>query len=158
MDVTYVSSYKFLGVRIVCKLSCHAVLSVRLALAPNSFWGYYRILKSPAGLLLDTFVTCKWRWLAPCLRPVTDVHNMLLGMPATLLTSVCGLSMDPFVTLPSNWVTRRRASRMMAQAVGHKPWRGVQAYAFFHYWGHGAHQWSYRYSPITTAIHIRDSY
>ena len=31
VNVTYVSSYKFLGVRIVFKLSCQAVLSARLA-------------------------------------------------------------------------------------------------------------------------------
>ena len=108
--------------------------------------------------LLNTYVTSKWRWMSPCVRPVTAVRNMLSVMHNTLLTSLCGLSSDPFVTSSSNWVCRRRASKMCAQALSHQSWPGIQALSFMSYWGHAARLRTYRASPISIALRIRDTF
>ena len=132
--IPQVTSFSFLGVLIGFGVSCRAVLSARLSLTQNSFWGYYKILNRPGGAirtrlnLLNTFVTSKWRWLSPCLRPTSTIQNMLKIMHTTLLTSLCGLTADPFVSSSTIWVTRRRASRMIAQAVGHKVTRAGMGY------------------------------
>ena len=158
-----VASFLFLGVLIGYGISCQAVLTTRLALTQNSYWGYYQILRRPGASirtrlsLLNSFVTSKWRWLSPCLRPTTNVCNILKIMHTTFLTSLCGLPPDPFVSSSANWITRRRASRMIAQAVGHKSWHGIQASSFFGYWAHAARIFKHRLSPITIAIHVRDN-
>ena len=162
VEVRHVSSFKFLGVLVGFGISSQAVLGARLTLAHNSFWGYYRILRRKGGPiktrlhLLNSFVTSKWRWLSPCVRPVTMVVNMLLVMQTTLSTSLCGFSPDPFLSIGHNWVSRRRASRMCAQACRHSTWPGILASSFLGYWGHAARLWTYRFSPITVAMGIRD--
>ena len=144
--IRHVPSFKFLGVLIGFGISSQA----------------YRILKRKGGPiktrlhLLNTFVTSKWRWLAPCVRPVTMVVNMLTVVHTTLLTSICGFASDPFMTLNHNWVSRRRASRMCAQACGHSTWPGVLASSFLGFWGHAARLWTYRYSPLRVVMGIRD--
>ena len=163
--IPQVTSFSFLGVLIGFGVSCRAVLSARLSLTQNSFWGYYKILNRPGGAirarlnLLNTFVTSKWRWLSPCLRPTSTIQNMLKIMHTTLLTSLCGLTADPFVSSSTIWVTRRRASRMIAQAVGHKVTRAGMGYkpCFFGYWAHAARIFLHRLSPITVALHIRNT-
>ena len=160
--IRHVSSFKFLGVLVGFNISSQAVLSARLSMAHNSFWGYYRILKRKGGPvktrlhLLNSFVTSKWRWLSPCIRPVTMVVNMLMVVHTTLLTSLCGFASDPFLTIGHNWVSRRRASRMCAQACSHSTWPGTLASSFLGFWGHAARLWTYRYSPLTVAMGIRD--
>ena len=78
---------------------------------------------------------------------------MLKIMQTTLLTSICGLASDPFVSQTS----RRRGNKMVAQAVNHKSWQGIHAQAFLVYWGHASRVFQFRSSPITIALHIRDS-
>ena len=68
------------------------------------------------------------------MRPITAVSKSLTVMHNTLPTSLAGLSLDPFVTGSMNWVTRRCASRMCAQALNHQHWAGIQALSFFAYW------------------------
>ena len=46
---------------------------------------------------------------------------------------------------------------MCAQALSHQSWAGIQALAFFSYWGHAARLSSYMYSPISVVMRIRDS-
>ena len=96
--------------------------------------------------------------MSPCVRPVTAVRKMLSVMHNTLLTSLCGLSSDPFVTSSSNWVCRRRASKMCAQALSHQSWPGIQALSFMSYWGHAARLRTCRASPISIALRIRDTF
>ena len=162
IDIRPVSSFRFLGILMGFGISSQTILSARLTQAQNSFWGYFKILKRKTGPLktrlhlLNTFVTSKWRWLSPCVRPVTMVSNMLLIVQTTLLTSLCGFSPDPFITLSANWTCRRRASRMCAQALGQHTWSGIHAKTFLGYWGHAARLWNFRFSPITVALGIRD--
>ena len=162
VTVSQVPSFVFLGVLMGFGVSSQTVLSARLSQAQNSFWGYFRILKRKSGplktrlQLFNSFVTSKWRWLSPCVRPVTMVINMLLILQTNFLTSICGFTSDPFITLSSNWTCRRRAGRMAAQALGHSTWPGIHATSFFGYWGHAARLWTYRPSPITIALGIRD--
>ena len=162
IEIRHVPSFKFLGVLIGFGVTSQAVLGARLTLAQNSFWGYYRILRRKGGPLktrlnlLNTFVTSKWRWLAPCVRPLTMVINMLLVVQTTLLTSLCGFAPDPFLSIGHNWVSRRRASRMSAQACNHSSWPGVLATAFLGYWGHAARYCTYKHSPVSLVMRIRD--
>ena len=145
-------------------INSQTILAARLSLTNNAFWAYYKILRRPGapirkGLhLLNTYVTSKWRWMSPCVRPVTAVHNMLSVMHNTLLTSLCGLRSDPFVSASSNWVVRRRASRMCAQVLAHQSWAGVHAFSFMMYWGHAARIHTYRWAPICTALSIRNTF
>ena len=162
--ISPVRSFNFLGVLMGFDLNSQTVLSARLTMANNSFWGYYRILRRPGAPLrkrlhlLNTYVTSKWRWLSPCVRPITAVSKSLTVMHNTLLTSLAGLTMGPFVTGSMNWVTRRRASRMCAQALHHQHWAGVQAVSFFSYWGHASRIHLYRFSPISIVLRIRDTH
>ena len=164
IDVLPVRSFTFLGVLMGFDINCQTILAARLSLANNSFWGYYKILRRRGAPLrkrlhlLNTYVTSKWRWMSPCVRPVSPVSNMLSVMHNTLLTSLCSLTSDPFVTATSNWVCRRRASKMCAQALAHQSWAGIQALAFMSYWGHAARLRTYRFAPISLAIRIRDTF
>ena len=85
------------------------------------------------------------------------VQNCLTVMHNTLLTSLAGLSMDPFATSSANWVTRRRASRMCAQVLSHQSWAGLHALSYFIYWGHAARLCTYMYSPISVVLRIRNT-
>ena len=158
-----VRAFKFLGILMGFDLNCQTILSARLTMANNTFWGYYRILRRPAApvrkrlQLLNTYVTSKWRWMSPCVRPVSAVVKMLNVMHTTLLTSLCGLSSDPFLSPSINWVVRRRASKMIAQVLQHQSWSGLQALSFMSYWGHAARIFQSRFSPICLALRIRNT-
>ena len=136
IDILPVRSFTFLGVLMGFDINSQTILAARLSMTNNAFWGYYKILRRPGAPirkrlhLLNTYVTSKWRWMSPCVRSVTAVHNMLSVMHNTLLTSLCGLRSDPFVTASSNWVVRRRASKMCAQVLSHQSWAGVHALSF----------------------------
>ena len=163
VNISPVRSFKFLGILMGFDLNSQTILAARLSMANNSFWGYYRILRRPCAPLrqrlhlLNTYVTSKWRWISPCVRPVTAVQKALNTMHTSFLTSLAGLSIDPFITSSSNWVTRRRASRMCAQILSHQSWVGVHAVSFMSYWGHAARIHLSRPSPISVAPRIRDS-
>ena len=158
-----VRAFKFLGILMGFDLNCQTILSARLSMANNTFWGYYRILRRPAApirkrlQLLNTYVTSKWRWMSPCVRPVSAVSKMLNVTHTTLLTSLCGLSSDPFLSPSINWVLRRRASKMIAQVLHHQSWSGLHALAFMSYWGHAARLHLSRFSPICVALRIRNT-
>ena len=161
-----VPSFKFLGILIGFRVSCASVLGarlVRLAGATNSFWGYYRILaRSSAPIkqrlsLFSTFVTSKRRWMSPAVRPLVSIGKMLKTLHTNFLMSIIRLPRDCFMTGVSNWVSRRRGVRMIAQILHHHSWEGIQAQAFCTYWGHASRIHLYRYSPISAAIRIRDA-
>ena len=158
-----VASFKFLGVLIGFNLPCQTVLSARLNKATNAFWGYYKILRrttAPVKKRLDlfnTFITSRWRWMAPAVRPLKGIASMLKTLHTSFLCSILALPPDPFMTGVENWIVRRRASRMAAQALQHASWEGIHALAFASYWGHVARIVMYRQSPISVVIRIRDS-
>ena len=92
-----VPSFKFLGILIGFRVSCASVLGARLAGATNSFWGYYRILaRSSAPIrqrlsLFSTFVTSKWRWMSPAVRPLVSIGKMLKTLHTNFLMSILRL-------------------------------------------------------------------
>ena len=139
-----VSTFVFLGVLMGFGVQCSDVIAHRLAGASNAFHGYYSILTRAVSSvrkrlqLLNTFVTSKWRWMAPCVRPVQAVKDVLDKLHTTMLSSICRLREDVFIGAVGNWVAKRRASRMIAQLCMHAKWSGIQAQAFFKYWGHVA--------------------
>ena len=73
--VAWQQSFIFLGVLIGFQLTCLAVLSARMTQVSNAFWGFFRILRQQSvGLtqrlrMFDCFITAKWRWLSPTVRP-----------------------------------------------------------------------------------------
>ena len=164
VTISPVRAFKFLGVLMGFDLNSQTVLASRLSMANNSFWGYYRILRRPCAPLrkrlhlLNTYVTSRWRWMSPCVRPVTAVRRALSSMHATFLTSLAGLAFDPFLTSSANWVSRRRASRMCAQILGHQSWAGAHAFSFMSYWGHAARIHLSRHAPLCVVLRIRDSH
>ena len=164
ISISPVRAFRFLGVLMGFDIDSQTILAARLSMTNNAFWGYYKILRRPGSSLrkrlhlLNTFVTSKWRWISPCIRPVTAVRNMLSVMHNTLLTSLCGLTPDPFVTSSSNWFCRRRASKMCAQALSHQSWAGIHALTFMSYWGHAARICTHRLAPISIVLRIRDTF
>ena len=92
-----VSAFKFLGVLIGFNLSCQTVLSTRLAKATNAFWGYYKILRrttAPVKKRLDlfnTFITSRWRWMSPAVRPLKGIASMLKTLHTNFLVSILAL-------------------------------------------------------------------
>ena len=164
VTISPVRAFKFLGVLMGFDLNSQTVLASRLSMANNSFWGYYRILRRPCAPLrkrlhlLNTYVTSRWRWMSPCVRPVTAVRRALSSMHATFLTSLAGLAFDPFLTSSANWVSRRRASRLCAQILGHQSWAGAHALSFMSYWGHAARIHLSRHAPLCVVLRIRDSH
>ena len=46
---------------------------------------------------------------------------------------------------------------MCAQALGHESWASIQAKSFFSFWGHAARIVSYRVSPLSVVLKIRDT-
>ena len=75
-------------------------------------------------------------------------------MHNTLLTSLAGLSSDPFVTSCTNWVTRRRAGWMCAQCLGHQAWTSIHALNFSHI---GDTQLGLKLIALSVALRIRDT-
>ena len=157
-----VDHFRFLGVLIGFKLSCQAVLSARLAMATNSFWGHFKLLKRPVGSirkklhLLNSYVTSKWRWMSASVRPIQAVQKTLKTLHTSFLGCLCRLSSDPFMPLAYNWIVRRRAARMTAQCLGHVRWESLQAQAFCRFWAHAARIPPARNSPITIILGIRN--
>ena len=134
----------FLGILMGFALSCVEVLNHRLGAAARTFHGFYRILcrgTTPVKKrlqLLDSYITSKWRWMAPAVRPVTIVKRLLEVLHLTYVCSIARLAYDPLTSASNNWTARRRASKMLAHLVGHVSWSVVQAKQFFSYWGHAA--------------------
>ena len=157
-----VDHFKFLGVLIGFKMSCLAVLSARLAMATNSFWGHFKLLKRPAGTvkkkmhLLNSYVTSKWRWMSACVRPIQAVQKALKVLHASFLGCLCRYNSEPFMPLAYNWIVRRRASRMTAQCLEHPRWESIQAQSFGRFWAHAARIPLTRNSPITIVLSIRN--
>ena len=136
-DMQWAQSFVFLGILIGFQLSCQAVLAARMTKVSNAFWAYYRILRQHAvGLskrlqIFDVFITSRWRWLSPAVKPSKSIRQFLRTTQATFLYSILGFSRDPFQGSLDSWIARRRASRLVAELAGHKAWEGQHAMSFF---------------------------
>ena len=157
---TFAHRFVFLGILMGFSLSCVDVLVHRLGRAAKTFHGFYRILcrgSAPVKKrlqLLDTFVTSKWRWMAPAIRPVSKVRKALDNLHLTYVTSIVRPQYDPFMSCLNNWTTRRRAARMVAHLVGHVAWSVAQAKHFFSYWGHVARLPLLSRRPVRLAMEV----
>ena len=158
--VAFVQRFDFLGILMGFSVSCVDVLIHRLGKAAKNFHGFYRILcrgSAPVQKrlqLLDTFVTSKWRWMAPAIRPVSTVRKVLDTLHLTYVTSIVCLQYDPFMSCINNWTTRRRAARMAAHLVRHVAWSVTQAKQFFSYWGHAARLPLLGRRPVRIAMEV----
>ena len=104
VSIDPVRSFKFLGVLLGFDINSQTVLTARLSMANNAFWGYYRILRRPGAPLrqrlhlLNALVTSKWRWMSPCrgpcVRPASAVQNCFTVMHNTPLHWVSGLAVS----------------------------------------------------------------
>ena len=81
---------------------------------------------------------------------------MLDVLQSTLLLSVIGPAYDQFQSVVTNFVVRRRAAKMIAQASEHARWSYKLASFFFRYWGHAARYPAEQRVPISLALQIRD--
>ena len=160
-DIQWAQSFVFLGILIGFQLSCQAVLAARMTKVSNAFWAYYRILRQhTVGLskrlqIFDIFITSRWRWLSPAVKPSKGIRQFLRTTQATFLFSILGFSRDPFQGSLDSWIARRRASRLAAQLAGHKAWEGQHAIGFFGYWGHAARYHPESYIPIAVTLRVR---
>ena len=159
--VAWQQSFVFLGVLIGFQLTCVAVLSARMTQVSNAFWGFFRILRQPCvGLtqrlrMFDCFITAKWRWLSPTVRPTQKVHHFLRTIQTTFLSAMMRFPRDPFQGAVDSWIARRRASRIAAQQVGHRTWQNEHSRSFFGYWGHAARYCSQASIPIAILLQVR---
>ena len=109
-----------------------------------AFHGFYRILGRVGRdirtrlRLFHVFVTSKWRWMSPGVRPTGPIIRMLNSMHLTYLTSMTRPAFDQFMSSQANWISRRRAARIIAHQCGHDAWGMILAKQFWSYWGHVA--------------------
>ena len=102
-------SVHFLGSPLGYGLRPFEVLGHSLRKASNSFFGFKRILSAPACplkvkfVLLDTYITSRWRWLAPAAFPTVRAVDSLEAMKNTFLLSITRIRGDPF----ESWVRIR---------------------------------------------------
>ena len=138
-------------------------LHARLTKASQAFYGYYKILCNRCGSiktrlnLLNSYVAGKWLWMAPNVRPTKAVARALDTLQTTFLTSIVGLAYDPLQSVVENWVSRRRASKVVAQILEHGRWSARQAISFFRYWGHVARYDQDLDVPSATILQVRDT-
>ena len=154
----------FLGILIGFGLSCQDTLRHRLVRTTHAFFGYFSFLcRCSAPLqkrlrLFDSFVTGKWKWLSAAIRPVSAVRRLLDVVQCNFLTMMAGLSLDPLSSATtSNWISRRKASKMAAQVCEHRPWSSAHMTCFMRYWGHAARMGPDAHHPIRKVLPLRGS-
>ena len=151
----------FLGILLGFHLTCVAVLAARMAKVGNAFWGYLQILRQTGvGLkqrlkVFDCFVTSRWRWLSPAVRPTQAVQAYLKKAHTTFLMVIMGFQRDPFQGAVDSWIAKRRASRLAAQQLQHRRWESEHVRSFFGYWGHAARYDPTAIVPIALVLQVR---
>ena len=160
--VQAVQAMLYLGVLIGFQVTCMQVLQARLVRATNAFHAFYKILVRKVGSiktrlnLLTSYVASKWHWLSPCVRPTTQILKTLDVLQCTFMMFIISPAYDSFQSVTANFVIRRRAVKMMAQALDHTRWSSRLATAFFGYWGHAARRIHELGLPVSTALKVRD--
>ena len=142
MPLKSFEQFIFLGAPLGYGLGPLEVLGHSLRKASNSFFGFKRILSAPSCpltikfTLLDTYITSRWRWLAPAAFPTVRAVDSLEAMKNTFLLSVTRIRGDPFESWVRNTMARRRACRLLCQALAGPSWAGTWATQLWRYWGH----------------------
>ena len=151
----------FLGVLIGFHVTCMQTLSRRLLKASAAYHAHYVLLARATGdlkkrlQLFTTFVTSRWRWMSCAVRPMQAVFKCLDTLQTIYLLSMANLPPDPFLSGVSNWISRRRAVRMIAQICGIPRWSFIQLVMFFRLWGHVARLTPGGESPTSSVMRIR---
>ena len=151
----------FLGILLGFHLTCLATLATRMAKVGNAFWGYLKVLRQTGvGLkqrlkVFDCFVTSRWRWLSPAVRPTRAVQDYLKKAHTTFLMIIMGFPRDPFQGAVDSWIAKRRASRLAAQQLQHRRWEAEHVKSFFGYWGHAARYDPTAVIPIALLLQVR---
>ncbi|CAE7511533.1 unnamed protein product [Symbiodinium sp. CCMP2592] len=159
--VKYESTFLFLGILMGFQLTCLMILQARMAKVSSAFWAYYSILRrTEVGLtrrlrVFDCFITPRWRWISPAIRPISTVHRFLRTIHTSFLTAMLRFARDPFQGAVESWVARRRAARLAAQQVNHRAWPGEHSRQFFSFWGHAARYAAGDYIPIALMLQVR---
>ncbi|CAE7607306.1 unnamed protein product [Symbiodinium sp. CCMP2592] len=160
-EVKYESTFLFLGILMGFQLTCLMILQARMAKVSSAFWAYYSILRrAEVGLtrrlrVFDCFITARWRWISPAIRPISTVHRFLRTIHTSFLTAMLRFARDPFQGAVESWVARRRAARLAAQQVNHRAWPGEHSRQFFGFWGHAARYAVSDYIPIALMLQVR---
>ena len=161
VPVQVVQSFVFLGILVGFAVTPEQILSRSLTRAMHAFWGHYGILKacrtavSDRLMLLTAFVASRWRWMSPAIRPTTRILRLLETCHTNLLMMICNPARDPLCGVHSDWISRRRAARMIGQYSGQAPWPAVHVQQFAGYWGHAARM-THAWSPISKVLTLRD--
>ena len=89
-----VDTFVYLGILMGFAVSCTDAITHRVARAVAAFHGLYRILGRVGRdvclrlRLFHVFVTSKWRWMSPGVRPTGPAIRMLNWLHLTYLTSI----------------------------------------------------------------------
>ena len=137
--VQEVESLIFLGVLIGFQVTAAQTLGRSLGKAMNSFWCFVGILRSGATpvkerlKLLTSFVTSRWRWRSAAARPTAALLRTLRIAHTNLLMVICSPVSDRLAPVTDDWVSRRRAARMICQHCGQEPWHATFLKHFWRY-------------------------
>ena len=131
-----IDSFVFLGILVGYAVTAQMTLGRSLGRAMNSFWAFYGILKT--GLspvrerlhLLQAYVTSRWSWMSPAVRPTQAILKLLAVAHTNLLTWMCNPASDRLSGWSNDWVSQRRSVRMICQFVGQTPWPAAQVRQF----------------------------
>ena len=92
--------------------------------------------------------------MAAAIRPIQAVHRHLNSVVTGMLMSVFAFPIDNLVSMPRDWIARRRASRLAAQLLGLDAWSVTHCKAYASYWGHAARIGRHQ-SPMRVVLGIR---
>ena len=113
-----------------------------LCKAANAFFGFKKTLSSHACplqvkfVLLDTYITSRWRWLAPAAYPTLRALEQIEASKNTFLLSMTRILGDPFESWVRNVTARRRACRLLCQELQGPNWAATWLRQLWRYWGH----------------------
>ena len=162
-EVSPVSSAVFLGVLVGFAVSTCQTLTRSLSRAMNTYWSFAGILIKASTTpvrgrlkLLTSFVTSRWRWMAPAVRPSQNTSQTLRTAHPNLLLMMCGLQSDQLMPVGQDWVARRRAARAVSQHCTHVPWLVVHLTQFWNYWGHAGRNATAR-NPTVKLLRMYDA-
>ena len=116
-------------------------LGFSLRKASNAFFGFKKILSSHAcplevKIFFDTYITSRWRWLAPAAYPTLRALEQIAASKNTFLLSMTRIIGDPFSILGEERHTRRRACRLLCQELKGPHWGATWLTQLWRYWGH----------------------
>ena len=157
-EIPEVDSLVFLRVLLGFQVSCLATLCHKLSKVAAAYHARYSILTRATNdlvkrlMLFTTFITPRWRWMSCAFRPTQAIAKTLDTLQTTYMLR---LAPDPFLSGVSNFVSRRRAARIIAQLCNVHRWSYIHLIMFYRFWGHAARLDPGGQSPLSSIMHIR---